>query len=128
MKKANETKKLTDHINPLHRHWKKHQPFYAPIHDWVRRNYGKASKCENKKCGHPNPKRFEWANISGKYKKDISDFKQLCVSCHRRMDKGKYCKRDHKFTKKNTWIHKKGWRICRICNNLRVRKWLANNK
>lgn len=35
------------------------------------------------------PKRYEWANISGEYKRDRSDWVMLCPSCHRKIDMGK---------------------------------------
>ena len=59
---------------------------YTGIHTWLKTNYGKAIKCEH--CKNPNLKRYEWANVSKKYKKDISDWIQLCTSCHRKYDKG----------------------------------------
>lgn len=57
---------------------------YINIHYWVYKKYGKAKYCANN--NDHKSKRYEWANISGKYKKDISDWKQLCPSCHRKMD------------------------------------------
>lgn len=62
---------------------------YSAVHFWLRDNYGKAVKCEN--CGLENipqgkQKYFEWANISGEYKRDRSDWRQLCIPCHRRYD------------------------------------------
>lgn len=76
-------------------HWKGDSVKYEGLHAWILRNFGKASKCENKNCKYPRivndgreiltyPKRFEWANISGKYKRDINDFFQLCPSCRRK--------------------------------------------
>lgn len=35
------------------------------------------------------PSRYEWANISGEYKRDRSDWVMLCPSCHRKIDMGK---------------------------------------
>lgn len=57
---------------------------YQYIHQWISRTYGKASHCEND-SNHIS-KRFEWANITGIYEKSINNFKQLCVSCHRKLD------------------------------------------
>ena len=64
---------------------------------WVYAHYGKAQKCENQGCVYPrknskgrllvNPK-YNWANVSGEYKRDISDWIQLCASCHQRWDRG----------------------------------------
>lgn len=49
---------------------------YGAIHKWVRRNLGSAKHCEH--CGLdklPKGKKrfFDWANISRKYKYDLSD-------------------------------------------------------
>lgn len=64
--------------------WKKDKVGYAPLHQWVKRHYGKATYCsiDDSHTG----KRFEWSNISGAYKRDINDFRPLCVSCHRTVD------------------------------------------
>lgn len=54
---------------------------YQHLHRWIRSTYGKPSKCDD--CGiSDSRKRYEWANISGEYRRDISDYKRLCRSCH----------------------------------------------
>ena len=58
-------------------------PGYSATHYWVYRYYGKANHCVE--CTKPS-KRFEWANISGEYKRDISDWMQMCTSCHKKFD------------------------------------------
>lgn len=72
---------LTNELSP---NWKGDDVGYWGIHSWVQRNYGKANHCED--CGDMNAPRYEWANISGQYKRDISDWKQLCKKCHNDMD------------------------------------------
>jgi len=59
-------------------------PGVAATHKWLYKNFGKANYCENSPI-HIG-KRFEWSNLSREYKRDISDWKQLCPSCHRKMD------------------------------------------
>ncbi len=59
-------------------------PKYIATHIWLRYHYGKANHCSNDKT-HQS-KKFEWANISGEYRRDVNDYKQLCPSCHRKMD------------------------------------------
>lgn len=59
---------------------------YGAIHSWMRRNFGTPSKCEH--CGTAKSKKFEWANISGKYRLDRADWARLCCQCHRRYDFG----------------------------------------
>lgn len=50
------------------------------LHNWVARKLGKPSKCEH--CNITNAKRYEWSNISKKYKRDLSDWQRLCTRCH----------------------------------------------
>ncbi len=74
------------------RPWKD-KSFYGAVHYWIRTKLGKAIKCT--KCGLdklPSGKKryFQWANISGEYKRDISDWMQLCVMCHIHYDMEKY--------------------------------------
>lgn len=71
-------------------------PSYMSVHSWIRRILGKAQKCENSFCVYPRtrsngfivwfPKKFEWANISRKYKRDVTDYISLCCSCHHYFD------------------------------------------
>ncbi len=58
----------------------KQVPHYQAIHKWVTRNFGKAIECEH--CLTPDAKIYDWANISGEYRKVRSDWKQLCRKCH----------------------------------------------
>lgn len=57
---------------------------YQKAHRWIYKNHGKATYCTNNSIHRT--KRFEWANISKNYLFDIKDWKQLCVSCHRKYD------------------------------------------
>lgn len=63
-----------------------HPVSYGGIHSFVRRYYGVPKVCEN--CGKTEDKKFEWANVSGKYILDKSDWIRLCCSCHRKFDLG----------------------------------------
>lgn len=78
--------------------WKGDKVGYNALHGWVRKWKGKPIKCENKDCFYPRkrlgknqillePKRYEWANISHEYKRDLNDWMQLCASCHRQYDR-----------------------------------------
>ena len=65
--------------------WKGDKVGYRSLHTWIIRKLGKANHC--KSCGLdkiPKGKKryFDWANISQKYKRDITDWKQLCKKCH----------------------------------------------
>lgn len=70
--------------NEKHPQWKGDKAGYTAIHMWLRRHFGKPNKCEF--CGEVNAKKYEWANISGEYKRVREDYKSLCVSCHRFFD------------------------------------------
>jgi hypothetical protein len=63
--------------------WKGNNVGYFALHSWISRNKGKPSKCE--RCGKKK-KKYEWANISGEYKRDLNDYESLCVACHRIKD------------------------------------------
>lgn len=68
-------------------HWKwSKNPSYIAIHQWVNKQLGRPRLCT--KCGFSseNGRQFHWANISGKYLRDLSDWVRLCVSCHFKMD------------------------------------------
>lgn len=103
-------------------HWKDDDVGYSGLHKWVYRNFGKAIKCENDES-HTS-KVFEWANLSGEYKRDRSDWKMLCQSCHRRKDAGNYCKKGHPLFGDNCRIGTTGKRICRACAN----EWSKENR
>ncbi len=90
--KGNWTDKKRLHMTGK-KHWNyKEKPLYGTIHDWVGYHYGKANKCENPDCTYPRidsknrlllkPRMFVWANITGTYKRDINDWRQLCQSCN----------------------------------------------
>lgn len=114
------SKSLIGLIGEKARRWKGNDASYAAKHLWIVKHYGKASYCENNP--HHKAKRFEWANISGKYRRDREDYRPLCPSCHRKEHKGNYCKRGHEFTPENTYITPKGWRQCKICRKEHWRK------
>lgn len=72
--------------------WKGEAASYFAKHIWMRTHFGRADKCEE--CGALRSERMiHWANISGEYKRDITDWRQLCVPHHSRFD------RDRKLTK-----------------------------
>lgn len=58
-------------------HWNENVG-YDGIHTWVKRNLPKPESCEF--CGRNV--RLEAANISGKYLRDLTDWKYLCRRCH----------------------------------------------
>lgn len=67
---------------------------YSGLHHWLKYHLGKPSKCEN--CGLTKS-RYEWANVSGEYLRDLDDWVSLCVICHRLVDD----------TGKKAWLQRK---------------------
>lgn len=63
--------------------WKGGSVSYSGLHYWVRRHRGKPVICEH--CGKSD-KKLQWANKSGKYLRELSDWLSLCISCHRFYD------------------------------------------
>lgn len=62
----------------------KEKAHYNSIHRWVQKNFIKADICEL--CQREDGKNYEWANISGKYRREKTDWMRLCVLCHRNYD------------------------------------------
>ena len=63
--------------------WKGSQAGYASLHQWLYRYFGKPTACEH--C--PSSSKIQWANKDKTYKRDISNWLQLCTPCHRAHDK-----------------------------------------
>lgn len=62
--------------------WKGDNASYSAKHKWLQRNVKKPKECQ--KCG--KIRKLEWSNISGKYKRDLTDWIAVCVPCHRKID------------------------------------------
>lgn len=66
--------------------WKGDLVGYRALHKWVERTLGTPSQCVfcfKQATGH----NIHWANVSGHYKRDITDWVRLCAECHRHFDK-----------------------------------------
>ena len=86
---------IDQRINPKHSEskayqWKGDNASYFAIHRWVYKYLGVPSKCKD--CDIENLKAkdgrnlIEWANISGKYNREVWDWKSLCSKCHKKFD------------------------------------------
>lgn len=62
--------------------WKGDDVGYCSLHEWVKNRKPKPNFCEN--CHQKKP--YDLANISGQYKRDVSDYEWLCRSCHVKKD------------------------------------------
>ena len=71
----------------LSSNWKGENVSYSGIHKWLVEKYGNPKICE--KCKSTNKQKYDWANISGLYKRERDDFIGLCRSCHAKIDKSK---------------------------------------
>lgn len=60
--------------------WRGNEVGRAALHNWVERNLGKPRQCA--KCKRTDCNKFEWANISRKYKRNLKDWIRLCKRCH----------------------------------------------
>jgi len=67
-----------------HKSWKGDSVGYVGVHEWVRYHLGKPRRCGN--CKTTKAKAYDWANVSGEYKRDLNDYIRLCRSCHKKLD------------------------------------------
>lgn len=104
---------------------------YSNIHQWLRRNYGKADKCEIHNCTGISPT-YQWGLKKGKkYERNRGNFLKVCRSCHSKMDIPikTHCVRGHEFTKENIWFNKiRNYRICRLCNKTHARNYYLKTR
>lgn len=124
--KWSESRKRFYPCGSLHHRWLGQKATYSAQHYWISRVKGKPKNCES--CGATSGVKFEWANISGKYLRNVKDYRRLCIFCHRKFDSKGKCKRGHLFTEINTRITKRGSRSCRKCATLLMRIHRANLK
>ena len=64
--------------------WRGDNVKYSGLHAWVEKELGKPNKCEH--CKTEEVRRYNWANVSRKYKRIKSDWIRLCIPCHKKYD------------------------------------------
>lgn len=64
--------------------WKGEKAGYFAKHIWLCKYFDKKGVCSHYRT--KTAKKYEWANISGEYRRNIDDYVELCTSCHRKMD------------------------------------------
>jgi hypothetical protein len=78
-------KRRTGMDETKHPRWKGENVGYDGMHDWVTKHLGQPIGCEV--CGiNDLERKYHWANVSGKYLRNKSDFKRMCVPCHSKYD------------------------------------------
>ncbi len=79
-------KRVSQFRNERHWDWKGMDASYNAKHKWVEKRLGKPHKCSH--CGRDDLKhrQYHWANVSRKYKRELSDWIRLCVRCHKKYD------------------------------------------
>jgi hypothetical protein len=90
-------------INEQASRWKGEKVKLSALHQWVESRLGKPQKCDH--CEKLDAKKYEWANKSRLYKRDLSDWLRLCTSCHHKYDdsrKKMWITRHEKVTKLKT--------------------------
>lgn len=86
--KALTGRKRPEITGEKHYGWKGNKIQYGSLHDWVAAKLGRPKKCVC--CGRSSEDTiYQWSNISGEYKRDLSDWERLCVKCHRLKDRNK---------------------------------------
>ena len=63
--------------------WKGDGASYSAIHNWLSRWMPLTGRCS--RCGESG-RITHRANLSGEYKRDLNDFAEMCVPCHKNHD------------------------------------------
>ena len=79
---------LKGKFGKLHPTWKS-KVTYSAIHKWVVVRLGKPHCCDNCLRIDLRHRQYHWANISGNYKRIITDWQRLCIKCHKKFDKAR---------------------------------------
>ena len=79
-----KTHKFFDEKHPF---WKGDKVSYGALHQWVVRKLGKPDTCEKCERTGLTGYNIQWANKSGKYLRDLSDWIRLCAKCHYHYDR-----------------------------------------
>lgn len=83
--------------------WKGNKVGKDALHGWVIRHLGRPMKCEH--CQSTEAKKYEWANKSQEYKRELDDWIRLCTKCHWAYDK------PTRFIKWKKAVKKLGWNV-----------------
>ena len=102
--------------------WKGDDVGLHALHKWVKIRKVKSELCEN--CKQVPP--VDLANISGKYKRDIKDFKWLCRACHMKEDGRMNKLKEYNLIRKR--LQKGDKLLCTQCKIFKGKKEFNKNK
>lgn len=66
--------------------WKGNYVGYRALHRWVEKHLGKPTQCSHCDKIELQGHNIHWANKSGEYKRELSDWIRLCALCHKKFD------------------------------------------
>jgi hypothetical protein len=78
----------TKYSGERHPRWLGEAVDYKQLHKWINRKLVRVGRCAA--CGAAPPARADgrsgtdWANISGAYRRDLADWRELCHPCNMR--------------------------------------------
>ncbi len=96
IREANLGKEAPEHVRKLllyyatgkrSFHWKGKDVGYRALHRWIEKKKGKPHFCQHCKQTDLAHRQYHWANISQKYRRDVTDWIRLCALCHKRYDR-----------------------------------------
>lgn len=82
LSKSTKDKMAASHIGVKNPMWRGDIVGYSALHAWIKRHKIKSVNCEM--CQNTKP--LDLANISGEYKRELSDWEWLCRKCHMTKD------------------------------------------
>jgi hypothetical protein len=87
-KRISETLRAMQRTGARTHNWKGDAVGYCALHAWVARHKKKTGVCTDcgNEVGTARTTGTEWANVSGRYLRDLDDFIELCIPCHRTRD------------------------------------------
>jgi len=75
------------YVGKNNKKWKGEKAGYHAKHGWVNRWLGRPEKCMACEKDGLIKQKIHWANISGEYKREITDWLRLCAKCHALFDR-----------------------------------------
>lgn len=104
--------------------WKGEDAGYSAKHMYVRKYGVKPDVCSHCKESID----LEWANISGEYFRDLSDWIALCKKCHKAFDRKPECKNGHVRIEESTYVDYRGIKKCRLCKREKEKRAYQRRK